>query len=327
MLSLYLCAYGWQGSRDGSSEYGVVRVMIPQIDFQKMVDGAPATRDAIARGAREVGFLTLANTPIRAAEVTDLVRLYRAFFHQADAAKAPVDMARTGANRGWGASKSEQVDPNANPDYKQVFDCGLPVSADHPMAALPVYAPNLWPAAPEGFQAAVEGYFTKARAVALALLGAIADAIGHDKGYFADKFDHPMALLRANFYPPRPDWAGEKDFGIAAHTDYGCLTLLATDGQAGLEVEMRDGTWAPVAVEPGVFVINFGEMLEMWSAGGVKATLHRVTGGPQERISIPMFFNPNFDANVAPACTDQVIRAGDHLSRRYAETYVHMKTA
>jgi isopenicillin N synthase-like dioxygenase len=76
-----------------------------------------------------------------------------------------------------------------------------------------------------------------------------------------------------------------------------------------------------------VFVINFGEMLEMWSEGGVKATLHRVTGGAEERISIPLFFNPNYDANVAPARSDQLIRAGDHLSRRYAETYLHMKTA
>jgi isopenicillin N synthase-like dioxygenase len=301
--------------------------MIPRIDFQKMIAGDAETLETIAYGARDVGFLTLENTPISGEAVQELIALYRRFFKMDDAAKAAVDMARTGANRGWGASKSEQVDPKANPDYKQVFDCGLPVPDGDPMAHLPVYAPNLWPEAPEGFQETVEQYFAQARAVSLALLAAIARAIGKDGDYFADKFDRPMALLRANFYPPRPDWAGEKDFGIAAHTDYGCLTLLATDGQAGLEVEMRDGSWLPVAVEPGVFVINFGEMLEMWSEGGVKATLHRVTGGAEERISIPLFFNPNYDANVAPAGSDQVIRAGDHLSRRYAETYLHMKTA
>ena len=52
-----------------------------------------------------------------------------------------------------------------------------------------------------------------------------------------------MALLRGNYYPSRPDWAGAKDFGIATHTDYGCLTLLATDGSPGLEVRKRGGGW------------------------------------------------------------------------------------
>jgi isopenicillin N synthase-like dioxygenase len=75
----------------------------------------------------------------------------------------------------------------------------------------------------------------------------------------------------------------------------------------------------------GEFVINFGEMLEMWTERRVIATPHRVKGTDAERISIPLFFNPNHDANVAPVGSGQVILAGDHLQRRFNETYVHLQ--
>lgn len=157
------------------------------------------------------------------------------------------------------------------------------------------------------------------------LLRAIAVAMGEDEASFDAAFDAPMALLRGNYYPARPAWAGQDDFGIAAHTDYGCLTLLATDGTPGLEVLNRDDEWVPVASEPGVFVINFGEMLEMWTGGRVKATLHRVVGGPEERLSVPLFFNPSWDTNVAPPGSGEEILAGPHLARRFEETYVHLQ--
>ena len=54
---------------------------------------------------------------------------------------------------------------------------------------------------------------------------------------------------------------------------------------------------------------------------------YRVIGGPQERISVPLFFNPSYDTNVAPPGRDEVILAGTHLTKRFNETYLHLKTA
>ncbi|WP_127103990.1 isopenicillin N synthase family dioxygenase [Pararhodobacter zhoushanensis] len=296
-------------------------VAIPKVDWAALIAGDPVQRDEVRRGACEVGFLTLVNTPIEAGQVRAVLATYRAFFAQPLAVKAAVDMARTGANRGWGGPGSEQVDPAANPDYKEVFDLGFAVAG----SALAVHAPNLWPERPEGFRATLEGYYAAARALSLHVLGAIAGAIGEDPHWFDGAFDQPMALLRGNFYPQRPGWAGEKDFGIAAHTDYGCLTLLVTDGVPGLEVQRRDGGWLGVVAEPGEFVINFGEMLEMWSGGRIRATPHRVVGSAQARISVPLFFNPSPEVNVAPLGTSGVLRAVDHLQRRFDETYVHLQ--
>lgn len=302
--------------------------MIPRIDAVSLRDGDPLTLDALRVAAQETGFLTLTGTALDAARVNDVIAAYRGFFRLPEAEKRAVDMARTGANRGWGAPQSEQVDPQANPDYKQVFDCGFELPADDPLRAegLAVYADNLWPDQPAGFRATIQAYYRHALGVAMETLRGIARAIGAPEDYFDDKLTRPMALLRGNYYPERPDWAGDKDFGIAAHTDYGCLTLLATDGVPGLEVQIRDGGWLPVEAQPGTFIINFGEMLEMWTEGQVVATRHRVRGSQRERISVPLFFNPNHDANVAPPGSGRMIPAGAHLAKRFNETYLHLKS-
>ncbi|WP_377513096.1 isopenicillin N synthase family dioxygenase [Octadecabacter sp. R77987] len=299
--------------------------MIPRIDAVRFLAGEAAEVAAVRIAAADVGFLTIHNTPLSHGPVQDVLAAYAAFFALPEADKRAIDMARTGANRGWGAPGAEQVDPDANPDYKQVFDCGFELAGDDPLAGLACYAPNQWPERPAGFATTVQAYYRAATAFSLDLLAGLAGAIGEDARYFADKFTRPMALLRGNYYPQRPDWAGARDFGIATHTDYGCLTLLATDGTPGLEVRKRGGGWIPVSAPVGEFVINFGEMLEMWTDKRVVATPHRVVGTTAERISVPLFFNPNHDANVAPIGSGKVILAGDHLQKRFDETYVHLQ--
>jgi isopenicillin N synthase-like dioxygenase len=298
--------------------------MIPRLDAALLAAGDAASLAALRVAATETGFATVHNTPLTEARVRAVIDTYRGFFQRPQAEKAALDMARTGSNRGWGAGGSEQVDPNANPDYKQFFDVGFELPQGYPLGAQTFYAPNLWPQ-DAAFRAVITAYYTDACRVALSLLGAIARCLGRDAAWFDDAFDLPMALLRGNYYPARPAWAGPRDFGIAAHTDYGCLTLLATDGAPGLEVRQRGGGWIPLSAPPGEFIINFGEMLEFWTEGVVKATLHRVVGGDAERLSVPLFFNPRFDVNVAPPGADRVILAGDHLGARFRETYVHLQ--
>lgn len=301
--------------------------MIPRIDAHDLFDpeaaGHAAAREELRRGAEDAGFFTLHGTALGRQRVERVLDQYRAFFALPEAEKAAVDMSRTGSNRGWGASRTERVDPAANPDLKEVFDFGH----EWPESGLATYAPNLWPERPAGFREILEDYFRDACRVSLDLLSAISSVAGEDPQYFRTRFDRPMALQRGNYYPPRPGWAGAKDFGIGAHTDYGCLTLLATDGLAGLEVQRRSGDWIPLRAEPGEFIVNFGEMLEMWTGGRVRATPHRVAEVGTERISVPLFFNPRFDADVSPRGASEPIPAQDHLQKRYDETYLHLAGA
>jgi isopenicillin N synthase-like dioxygenase len=295
--------------------------MIPRIDATALLAGDQSVVEQVRVAAHEVGFLTLHNTPIPTCDIADVFAAYRSFFALPAEQKAVVDMARTGSNRGWGAGGSEQVDPDANPDYKQIFDSGFEVAGSD----LPAYARNQWPKMPVDFRIVIENYYARALAFSGDVLAAIVGGIGDDVAYFRAQFDQPMALLRGNYYPERPAWAGAKDFGIATHTDYGCLTLLAMDGTPGLEVRRRSEGWCPVSAPVGEFVVNFGEMLEMWTQKRVVATPHRVVGGAVERMSVPLFYNPNAFTNVAPVGSGKTIRAVDHLQKRFDETYLHLQ--
>ena len=64
------------------------------------------------------------------------------------------------------------------------------------------------------------------------------------------------------------DQALQGIYGAGAHTDWGVLTILATDENPGLQV-FTEGKWAHVKPVPGTFIINLGDMLERCAAAAV----------------------------------------------------------
>lgn len=107
---------------------------------------------------------------------------------------------------------------------------------------------------------------------------------------------------------------------MLARQDDGIFTLLHTDGSPGLQicpewtgsgvhrdVAMQDAglQWEDVEHMPDHWVVNLGTMLQRWSNGAFKATLHRVVSdGRAERFSMPFFYEPNIDAQIQclPSC-------------------------
>ena len=90
-----------------------------------------------------------------------------------------------------------------------------------------------------------------------------------------------------------------------AHTDYGNLTLLATDDVGGLEVRARSGDWIDAPVVEGAYVVNIGDCLMRWTNDVYVSTPHRVVNrSPRERYSIAFFYDPDPEAWVAaiPSC-------------------------
>ena len=65
-------------------------------------------------------------------------------------------------------------------------------------------------------------------------------------------------------------------YGAGAHTDYGVLTILATDESPGLQIH-TEGKWQHVKPVSGTFVINLGDMLERCPAANVVASLLSAT--------------------------------------------------
>jgi isopenicillin N synthase-like dioxygenase len=147
--------------------------MIPRIDAELLLAWDSDVLAQVRDAARDVGFFTLHNTPIPTSDIAEVFEAYAAFFARPVAEKDAVNMARTQSNRGWGAGGSEQVDPDANPDYKQVFDCGFEMAGSD----LPAYAPNQWPDVPADFRVVIENYYARALAFSADFLAAIAGAI------------------------------------------------------------------------------------------------------------------------------------------------------
>ena len=82
------------------------------------------------------------------------------------------------------------------------------------------------------------------------------------------------------------------------------LTVLAQDQVGGLEV-YHGGEWIPVAPLGGAFVINIGDLMQVWSNDHYKAPLHRVRPVREvSRLSMPFFFNPPYATVVEPLTED-----------------------
>src|SRR6266702_3144770 len=78
------------------------------------------------------------------------------------------------------------------------------------------------------------------------------------------------------------------------HTDYGNVTLLATDAVGGLMVRDRNGRWLDAPVVADAFVCNIGDCLMRWTNDVYASTPHKVESPPgRHRYSVAFFLDPN----------------------------------
>ena len=268
------------------------------------------------------GFLLLKKKPIDKKIKKNILKTYKAFFDLSFEKKNKVNMALTSSNRGWGAPHGEQVNPEYNPDYKEIFDSGPHQEVKEEFRDLRYYSKNLWPDQLPFFEENINNYYDLCTDIGMNVLSFIEHSLNLSKNFFRDKFENQMSLLRCNYYPPRKSTLSNKNYGIAPHTDYGCLTILITDNNPGLEIKNPSNDWELVLPEEGEVVVNFGDMLELWSNKKIKATSHRVYGNNNKRFSIPFFFNPQYDTIISKKNN---IVAGEYLSKKYDSTYAHKK--
>jgi isopenicillin N synthase-like dioxygenase len=186
------------------------------------------------------------------------------------------------------------------------------------------------------WRSAVATYYRAMERVAESLLRSLARNLGLHPHHFDASFHHGLSTLRLIRYPPRDAaelatitapqvWIEshptDRYIAGAPHTDSGFITLLAQDGVAGLQARLRDGRWVDVPPVEGTLVVNFGQVLERWSAGRIRATEHRVLGAGIERFSIPFFYEARAEAVIAPLPIDpadafEPFQFGDYLWNR-----------
>jgi isopenicillin N synthase-like dioxygenase len=160
------------------------------------------------------------------------------------------------------------------------------------------------------------------------LLRAFAVGLGQDADTFSRHATKATSQLRLIHY--WPDVNAVDAVGIGAHTDMECFTLLKPTAP-GLEVMNGAGEWIDVPPIPGTFVVNIGDMLELWTNGQFVATTHRVRKVNDERYSFPFFFALDYDTVVEPLPEfkdgnnyERVI-SGDHLYSVTMQSFEYLR--
>jgi len=190
---------------------------------------------------------------------------------------------------------------------------------------------NRWPDHPPAFRAFYEEYIAKMLHLGTAVVRAMGYALQlEDPETFVKATRESFWVMRAIGYPPIREEEVDA-LSCGPHTDYGCLTLLLADGTKGAlqvrpsntsaspqssttisaddadhdadadDTDKDDERWIDANPIPGALVVNIGDMMERWTNGLWKSTLHRVVHkGEGFRVSVPFFFEPDFKARVRP---------------------------
>jgi isopenicillin N synthase-like dioxygenase len=163
---------------------------------------------------------------------------------------------------------------------------------------------NMWPENLPGFKETLLAYHTGIVNLGRKFLPLWAASLKLPLDYFDKLFATPHATMNLLYYPPQKQ-IGERQYGIAPHTDNSLMTFLAQKDVRGLAVRMPSGHWREVDIVPGALLVNTGNLIVRWSNDEYLSTKHRVINTYDvDRYSIPLFFGPSADAliEVLPTC-------------------------
>lgn len=275
---------------------------------------------AIHQACRAAGFFYITGHGISPALQTRLEALSRQFFALPTATKLQIRMARGGrAWRGYFPVGDELT--SGQPDWKEGLYFGAELGAEHPLVrtGTPLHGANLFPAEPAELRAVVLEYLAVLTQLGHQLMAGIALSLGLPEGYFAERYTgDPLVLFRIFNYPAQ---AAANAWGVGEHTDYGLLTILKQDDAGGLQVKVQ-GQWIEAPPVPDSFVCNIGDMLDRLTGGLYRSTPHRVRNvSGRDRLSFPSFFDPNFQAQIAPIDLSHTVT--DDQAERWDKASVH----
>ncbi|XP_028415578.1 1-aminocyclopropane-1-carboxylate oxidase-like [Dendronephthya gigantea] len=288
-----------------------VKVGIPLIDLsvfqgESNQNECVNTTKSIAEACRDYGFFYVKNHGVSEEVQINLFNALKSFFALPLRKKEVIKSQGTPGMVGYFQFQSETTAYLVNdaPDWREglySFGDELPDTHQSKEKFPLVTQRNLLPEEPGDFQDALDAYHKELNVLGFKIVNALAQAMGLKEEFFIQKF-HPYPTTTIGMYHYLPSTNQPNEICCGEHTDYGILTILMQDDVGGLEIRGEDGKWIPAPPIPGTFVVNLGDMLEVWTNGSFKATMHRVrkskTG--RDRISVAYFFGPQLETVVSP---------------------------
>ncbi|KAF3435680.1 hypothetical protein FNV43_RR22771 [Rhamnella rubrinervis] len=274
---------------------------IPTIDLSALSEGdTQELVSEIGHACQRWGFFQVVNHGIPSELLVKVEKMAKEFFELPADEKLKVKRDEVNS---MGYHDSEHT-KNVR-DWKEVFDylvedeTVIPASHEPDAEELRTLT-NQWPQCPVEFREVFEEYAREVEKLAFKLLSLVALSLGLPENRFSGFFKGQTSSIRLNRYPPCP--FPHLALGVGRHKDAGVLTILAQDDVGGLQVKRKsDGEWIPVKPTPNAYIINVGDVIQVWSNDKYESVEHRVVVNTEkERFSIPFFFQPGPNVMVKP---------------------------
>ena len=312
----------------------IAKDAIPVIDMAPLregtTDGARHVARQLLNAAETVGFFYVRNHGLPQGLIARTDAVARRFFSLSLEEKQQVKVARW--HRGYIKIGEAKMYASAKIDLKESFIWGMEVSREDAGTARgnSLRGPNQWPGSVHEMRPTLNEFFVAANQCGKVLFRAFAAGLGLDLNHFTRQFDRPITRGALIFYPPQQPDLGDDQFGVAPHTDYGCLTLLYQDPVGGLQVQGRDGEWVVAHPIEGTLVVNIGDLMARWTNNQFRSTPHRVINrSGRQRLSIGIFVDPNYETEVVPICRNgeaplfDPVTCGDYIVSRYDASFAY----
>jgi len=301
---------------------------IPVVDLSDLRSGKnpDSVAAALHAASKNLGFIYVSGHGIPEATINAARDVAYQFFRSPDEDKSQVQV--SAQHRGWLKPGGAKMGDDAKADLKESFIWGHQDETGQTLSDHSLRGPNQWPTFLPHMEAAAMDYFSSAHEVAFHLMRGFAKGLDLPDDYFLKTCTHPLSRASFVYYPPQAKSAGEKQFGVAPHTDFGVLTVLCQDDTGGLQVQDSQGDWIQAPPIDGTLVVNVGDLLCRWTGGAYKSTPHRVVNSSgRERLSLVLAFDPDphtvIDANQIPGLSsaEASITCGDYLQWRFAKAF------
>ncbi|MBL4821235.1 MAG: hypothetical protein JKY98_09660 [Gammaproteobacteria bacterium] len=269
-------------------------LQIPTIDLDSGWQH-PDVVKSIKSACENWGFFQIMGHQIDPVLRRELFQVTRQFF-QLSATQKQL-LCRTGTNF-WGFYDHELTKNQR--DQKEIFDIDANLTT-HASGTTDMPVP--WPEQISQFKPLMTHWMTCCETLSQQLLSSICLALEQSPDSLSPEFGKQhSSFLRLNYYPlsPQPTTSERGPLGINRHSDAGALTVLAQDDVPALQVR-KGRTWHTVMPLANAFIINVGDMMQVWSNDRFVAAEHRVlSSSDRVRYSAPYFYNPSYQAIVKP---------------------------
>ena len=280
-----------------------------------------STTEAVSDALTQSGFMYITGHGIDPALIERAFAAMGQFFGHSREFKGRYAYRDIDANFGYQRIEAERLDPRSMPDLKESFTMRNALQHADETAR--------WPGG--DFRDAALALYAAGLGAAYRIMEVLAACLDLPAEFFAHRHRGENVTLRFLHYPAGMMPRSTAQLGAGAHTDYGSITLLFQDEVGGLELLRADDSWQPAPPVQGAAVINTGDLMERWTNGRFRSTVHRVRpiSGDRDRYSIALFVDP--DAAVEVECFESCvsadrparyprITAGEHIRRKIAAT-------